>query len=127
MVDIGIGGRDPQWFSRFKMISAVVGTAVAVAGLWTVASDYAPAHRGWVKEQVAQAVTDVAQRSVATQMQVNTLRRSNLQAEKARLSAQMQDNATAAVRSIIEDRLRAVENELQEVQAERDSLRPIRP
>lgn len=134
MADIGFRDRDPKWLANVKMISAVVGTVLAVGGLWAIASDYAPAHRGWVKEQVAQskeqvaqAVTDVSRQSVTTQLQVNTLRRSNLQAEKARLTAQLQDNATAVVRTIIEDRLRAVEFELQEVQTERDSLKPVRP
>ena len=123
------------------MISTIAGSVALVGGLLAANVDYAPAHRGYVRTQVAEVVGETISKQVdakfrlleerqvrtetrhTTQLQVNTLRRDTLEKEKFDLTIKLREATTNDTRGLIERRLRQINDDLNEVQQERAQIR----
>ena len=120
------------------MLGTIATATVAITGLMIAASDYAPAHRGYVR-QVATEIIDSKlkvledrqaigeRRQANTQLQVNTLRRDLLEKEKFDLGLRLKDAADGTTRGLIEQRLRQINDDLGDVLNERVQIRATSP
>lgn len=109
------------------MISTLVGCisvcSVAIAGV----SDYAPATRGYVNTAVEDKVGSIKRDLANTRLQVNNLRRENLEKEKSDRTLQLQTENNSSTRQLLEQRLRQINDDLQDVQSERTMIRATSP
>lgn len=116
------------------MIATIVSAAVLVGGIMVANSDLAPAHRGYVRavsEQMIEErdkkldsrVTRVETRQSATQLQVNQLRRDALEKEKFDLGLKQREATDQTTRTLIDQRLRQINDDLSEVNFERQQIR----
>lgn len=109
------------------MISTIV-TCVSVCGAAVAGvSDYAPATRGWVNVTVEDKVGSIKRDLANTRLQVNNLRRENLEKEKSDRALQLQSETNSSTRQLLEQRLRQINDDLQDVQSERTMIRATSP
>lgn len=132
--DSDIDVKPESWTARAKMIGIVAGSLMAVSGAVAAYNDYVPATRGFVVQHVSESqkgvqdrVNQVERRTVDTQLQVNTLRLEGLRKEKFDLGLKLPEAKDIGTRSLIEQRLNQINDDLGDVQREREGLRANRP
>jgi len=131
-----------QWVSRrLKLLGTISASIIAAATFVAANADLAPAHRGFVKSQFAELVEDKINRQIDTkfkliedrvgraetrqssaQLQINTLRRDSLEKEKFDLGLRLK-TADDSTRALIEQRMRQITDDLNDVQQERTQIR----
>lgn len=124
------------------MLASLATSAALIGGFLAANVDYAPAHRGFVRAQVKEIVGETISQTVdakfrtleerqlrsetrqsTTQLQVNTLRRDTLEKEKFDLNIKLREAANNDTRALIEQRLRQINDDLNDVQQERARIR----
>ncbi len=116
---------------RNAMITGIGGLVTIFIGVYNFAGDNVPASRSYVqdyvKEQLVASDTRIIkmdQRLSETQFQMNSERRGRLMKEQFDLDVKLKDPATALeLRTMIQQRKNAVDDELEDANRERNSLR----
>jgi hypothetical protein len=131
-----------QWFKKkLRLVAGVASAMVAIGGgvgALAAYSDYAPATRGYAKD-VARGEADSAlqvttarmgnlqRESSETRLQLNQLRRETLRNAKWSRAEQLKTATDGQTRQLIQNQIDQIEDDLRDVNAERDRLRTPMP
>lgn len=122
---------------KLRLIVAVctaVATAAGAAAAVTTFSDYAPATRGFAKEAAKSEVISALQVTTArmgslqresneARLQLNQLRRETLRNARWSRAEQIKTATDGQTRQIIQQQIDQIDDDLQDVNAERERLR----
>jgi hypothetical protein len=122
---------------KLRLIAGVVTALIAIGGgvgALAAYTDYLPATRGYAQDiakretdsalQVATArIGNLQRESGETRLQLNQLRREGLRSARWNLGEQLKSAPDSSTRRVLQERIDQIDDDLKDVNAERDRLK----